>query len=330
MIKHSNNIIQEHLSINRSLENLKIIKKILINALNLYKGKGDFNFELNQKILAKTLGYSNRKMERALLVLKNVKILKNPHDLIYTLHPRIKNEIKNEEDIDRIIERDVTTKEEIENVFEESKSPNHAAISLAGEPTLYPKIGELVQEFRNRGFSTFIVTNGTHPDVIQELHNNNQLPTQLYVTLAAPNRKSYLQICKPLLGGGWENLQKTLSLLPTLPCRTVVRITAVKYININLDMVKEYAEILTKNPPNFIDIKGFTVEAHALQLDKRWADGHELRDHRPTFEDILEFAKALEKETAFEIIETNKQSVDILLRANWPKDKSIKIDYSSV
>lgn len=42
--------------------------------------------------------------------------------------------------------------------FEESKNPSHFAISLIGEPTLYPKIGELVSLLRKQGKTSFIVT----------------------------------------------------------------------------------------------------------------------------------------------------------------------------
>ncbi|TFH30477.1 MAG: 4-demethylwyosine synthase TYW1, partial [Promethearchaeota archaeon] len=227
----------------------------------------------------------------------------------------------------------VTTKEEIHQVFENAKNPKHAAISLAGEPTLYPRIGELVAEFRHRNMCTFIVTNGTHPDVIKKLWKENNLPTQLYVTLAAPTKRDFSKICRPLTKNAWENLNETLSMIPQLPCRTVVRITSVKYLNINDEMVETYANILKTNPPNFVDIKGFTVEANALKLEERlgrFKEDHELREFAPSFHDLLHFAQKLAEATGFEIIETHEASKDILLRANWPKGKSIKIDFENV
>ena len=39
--------------------------------------------------------------------------------------------------------------------LEESKKPTNAAISLAGEPTLYPEIDELIAEFHRQDFTTF-------------------------------------------------------------------------------------------------------------------------------------------------------------------------------
>ncbi|KYC54354.1 MAG: S-adenosyl-L-methionine-dependent tRNA 4-demethylwyosine synthase [Candidatus Methanofastidiosum methylothiophilum] len=51
------------------------------------------------------------------------------------------------------------------NKLKEAENPTNVAISLAGEPTLYPDLSGLIEEFRKRKFSTFLVTNGTTPDV---------------------------------------------------------------------------------------------------------------------------------------------------------------------
>ncbi|MFH1696776.1 MAG: 4-demethylwyosine synthase TYW1, partial [Candidatus Diapherotrites archaeon] len=46
----------------------------------------------------------------------------------------------------------------------EAEKPLHFAISLIGEPTIYPKLPALVKEIHSRGMKTFIVTNGTCPE----------------------------------------------------------------------------------------------------------------------------------------------------------------------
>ena len=46
--------------------------------------------------------------------------------------------------------------------LKESKDPNNAAISLAGEPMLYPLIDDMLAEFKRRNFTTFLVSNGLH------------------------------------------------------------------------------------------------------------------------------------------------------------------------
>jgi tRNA wybutosine-synthesizing protein 1 len=269
-------------------------------------------------------------MERAMLLLKSTQILDNHKEDCYRLHPRIINELRSLEDVDRIIARDVTTKEEIEQVFKEAHTPQHAAISLAGEPTLYPRLGELVTEFRKKGMSTFIVTNGTHPEVLQKLKNDHQLPTQLYVSIPAPTKDLYLKICRPMTANTWENILQTFSLLPSLPCRTVIRITAVKYLNISPELAPLYVKIFDLGRPNFIDIKGFTVEGNALEMQNRFHGDHNLREYPPSFQDLLEFAKALEIHGSYEIIRTHEGSRDILLRGTWPKEKPIEINYSDL
>jgi len=332
MIRHSINLIFEHITLDRSLENFEIMHQVLQKYLE-GKSSPPENNRYTIAEMAKYLQNTKKKTHRAVLLLKNCGILQNPNEDYYELKHNMVDKLQTKEDISKLIEQYVTTKQEILEVFENAKHPKHAAISLAGEPTLFPKIGELVAEFRKRKMCTFIVTNGTKPGVIKKLWQNNMLPTQLYVTLPAPTRTEHAKITRPLIKDSWKRLQETLALLPQLPCRTVVRITSVKFLNINPDMVKDYAKILKKNPPNFIDIKGFTVEANALELTNRlgvFAQNHELRDFAPSFQDLLEFAQKLSEATGFPIIETHEASRDILLRANWPKDKSIKIDFENV
>ncbi|UYP45136.1 hypothetical protein NEF87_001421 [Candidatus Lokiarchaeum ossiferum] len=333
MIRHSQNLIFEHITLKKSLENFDLMHKILYHYVDHAQKINSNNLNFGEMEIANLFSTTRAKIHRAMLLLKNCKILLNPEDDKYVLTQKWKADLKSHNDVDAAILKEVTTKEEIIAVFERAKTPKHAAISLAGEPTLYPRIGEFIEEFRKRNMCTFIVSNGTHPSVIRKLYNENHLPTQLYITLPASNRKSFNQISRPMTKHAWENLLETLQLLPELPCRTVVRITAVKYLNINLDMVPEYVKILKGATPNFIDIKGFTVEAHALELQNRLGhlgENRELRDYAPTYDDLLEFAQELERQGGFEIIETHEPSRDILLRGSWPKDKSIKIDFSKV
>lgn len=113
---------------------------------------------------------------------------------------------------------------------------------------------------------TFIVTNGSNTDVIKKMWKENSLPTQLYVTLPAPTRSDFSKICRPLTKNSWENLNATLALLPKLPCRTVVRITSVKFLNIDLDMVEDYAEIL-KKPSKFYRYKRIYCGSQCFGID---------------------------------------------------------------
>ena len=145
----------------------------------------------------------------------------------------------------------------------EAMIPNHAAISLDGEPLLYPKMSELVQEFKSRNMTTFIVTNGTLPEKIEKL---DSYPSQLYLTLPAPNEEIYKTVCRPMIRKGWYKIMNSLDLINSLSCRTVVRLTAVKDLNINEQFINKYAKIIERANPNFFEIKGFTLQAKALLI----------------------------------------------------------------
>lgn len=51
----------------------------------------------------------------------------------------------------------------------EGLSPRHCALSLVGEPIMYPEINALVDELHQRRISTFLVTNAQFPDKIKLL-----------------------------------------------------------------------------------------------------------------------------------------------------------------
>jgi len=100
--------------------------------------------------------------------------------------------------------------------FKEAQEPMQFAISLTGEPTLYPKIGEFVDELRKMGKTSFIVTNGLVPERLIEMSKKNQLPTQLYVSMNSPNEGLYNKWHRSLEPKAWEKFNQTLELFPSL------------------------------------------------------------------------------------------------------------------
>ncbi|MCD6414923.1 MAG: 4-demethylwyosine synthase TYW1 [Candidatus Diapherotrites archaeon] len=135
--------------------------------------------------------------------------------------------------------------------LEEAMNPNQVAISLAGEPTLYPYLSGLIEAFTKRDFSTFLVTNGLRPQVLAEL----ALPTQLYVSLSAPNEEIHKKLNVPMIPNSWKLLNETLKLFPSLDTRKVIRITLVKGWN---DVHPElYAKLISKASPDFIEVKAY-------------------------------------------------------------------------
>ena len=139
--------------------------------------------------------------------------------------------------------------------FEEAWNPRHAAISLSGEPMLYPYMGDLVEEFHKRGFTTFIVTNGTVPERIEEMKREDKLPTQLYVSLTAPDIETYNRVNVPMIPDGWDRIKQTLELMNGLPTRTVIRMTLVK--GENMGNPEGYAKLIKLANPMFVEAKAY-------------------------------------------------------------------------
>ncbi len=137
-------------------------------------------------------------------------------------------------------------------LWEEARSPTQVAISLSGEPTLYPELGEFIKLCKRRGMTTFLVTNGSVPKALESL---STLPTQLYVTVAAPNEDLFKRLCVPQHQNAWNSLMDTLKLLPSLSTRTVIRHTLVK--DWNMGWETDYARLDAIADPIFIEPKGY-------------------------------------------------------------------------
>lgn len=172
--------------------------------------------------------------------------------------------------------------------LEEAQNPNQFAISLTGEPTLYPKIGELIEEIRSRDSTSFLVTNGLQPEVIKELIKNNQLPTRLYVSVNTSNEDSYNRFHRSLKKDAWKKLNETLSLFPKLKGKkkTVFRINLVRDLNMEDRFIPEFAEMIKNSEPDFIEIKGFMSVGFA-----RERLGYE---RMPSHQEMLKWVKKIE------------------------------------
>ncbi|MEM2537614.1 MAG: radical SAM protein, partial [Candidatus Bathyarchaeia archaeon] len=182
----------------------------------------------------------------------------------------------------------------------EALRPRHAAISLTGEPTLYEPIGELIHAFHKRSFTTFLVSNGTMPSALAKLSHE---PSQLYVSVCAPNKETYRKVCRPLIPDAWEKLNETLELLHSFKCPTVIRITAVR--GLNMENVEEYAKLIEKANPTYVEPKAFMhVGFSRLRL------GYE---GMPSHKEIREFALKLAEATGYKVIDESEDSRVVLL-----------------
>ena len=128
--------------------------------------------------------------------------------------------------------------------LDESLLPTHYAISLSGEPTMYPKLPELIKYLKSLEAtkSIFLVTNGQEPDMIQKLQDEDALPTQLYLSTNAADYESFIKINKPKYDDSWERWNRTLDMLKNLDTRTVLRITLIRDYNDQKEMIPAFAD----------------------------------------------------------------------------------------
>lgn len=185
-------------------------------------------------------------------------------------------------------------------MFEEAWNPNQVAISLAGEPITYPYLSDFLKECHRRDMTTFMVTNGTYPERLVEL---DELPRQLYVTVAAPNEDIYRKVCRPKETGCWSRLMRTLEILPSLDTRTVIRHTLVK--DINMCDVEEYARLDRIADPDLIEPKGYVfVGGSRMRLSMA---------NMPSMDEIRGFSAKLGNLVGMEIIKERADSRVVLL-----------------
>ena len=188
------------------------------------------------------------------------------------------------------------------NKLKEANEPRHIACSLTGEPTIYPRLGEFFEIAHRKGMTTFLVTNGTNPEVLENL---DPLPTQLYVSVVAPNKEIYKKLCRPMIRKGWERLQKTLEILPSLDTRIVIRHTLVDGWNMKDEYIKEFAKLDEKAEPMFIEPKAYMFVGYSR---KRLTI-----DNMPSFEKIKEFGKKLSQELGYHYLDESRDSRVVLL-----------------
>lgn len=166
--------------------------------------------------------------------------------------------------------------------FTEAFTIKHCALSLVGEPIFYPHINEFMGLLHSEHISSFLVCNAQHPDELERLGR----VTQLYVSIDASNKEDLHRIDRPLHRDYWERFQKCLNILKTKKSqRTVFRLTLVGGFNME-DACDEYAELIEKGEPCFVEIKGVTYcgTSKGSSLTMK---------NVPFYEDVKAFVEAL-------------------------------------
>jgi len=181
----------------------------------------------------------------------------------------------------------------------EAREPRHVAVSLAGEPTLHPQISELIDEIHNRNMTSFLVTNGTRPDVLEKMTP----PTQLYVTLAAPDEFTYKKLCRPGIKDGWQKIVESQEVLQSLNTRTVNRLTMVS--GHNMKSPRPYSDLILKGEPDFVEVKGYMYLGSSRE--------RLTSENAPTHRDIRVFSQKIADLIGYHLLDEQIESRVVLL-----------------
>ena len=169
--------------------------------------------------------------------------------------------------------------------LQEAHKPSQVAISLSGEPTLYPYLDELIERYRRERMTTFVVSNGSHPEVLEVIH-----PTQLYVSLNSPDEQHFYSFCKPRTHR-FEKLLESLHILADHPSRTALRITLAHEVNAFGE--EGYAKLIELAEPDYVEVKSYM---HLGFSRKRLS-----RDAMLSFEDVSSFAQDVGERTGYTV-----------------------------
>jgi len=189
-----------------------------------------------------------------------------------------------------------------QRLVEEALNPRHAAISLTGEPLLYPRLGELIAKYHKRGITTFLVTHGTRPDVLRNLETE---PSQLYISIESWDKDSYEYFNRPLVPRAWELFNETLELIPSFKSPTVFRFTIVKGFNDHDVALQSFARFVEKAQPSYIEVKAYMYIGGSR--------GRLFKENMPSHSEIRRVAGRLAELTGYEVMSESIPSRIVLL-----------------
>lgn len=187
--------------------------------------------------------------------------------------------------------------------FLEAMFPRHVAISLDGEPILYPKLADLVSEVKARGMTAFLVTNASLPHRLEELLRRKAEPTNLYVSVYGPNAEVFAKTARPLTPRAWELVMESLDLVPKFSCRTILRLTMVR--GLNMVEPEGYSKLIERAQPRFVELKGYT-----------WVGESQKRlpiTAMPTLQELEEFARRIAASTGYQLKLVDEKSRVVML-----------------
>ncbi len=197
--------------------------------------------------------------------------------------------------------------------FRESGKPLHFAISLNGENTAYPKLGQFIRELNRRGYTSFLVTNGQLPEVLAKIPP----PTQLYVSVSAPTEELFKKVDKPMRRDGWQRLLKSLDFLRQLrqqrKARTAIRLTLIKGLTMLPQHAAGFAALIKRANPLFVECKSYMwVGTSRERLEE---------SNMASYPEIRKFAAAVGRKCGYKIVDGQEDSRVVLMMQKGSKDR---------
>src|SRR4030042_1172592 len=135
-----------------------------------------------------------------------------------------------------------------------------------------------------------------------------QLPTQLYISVNTSNEELYKKFHRSSKKDAWERLNKSLEIMTRLrnKTRTIFRMNLILDMNMLPEHAEEYAELIKKTNPMFVEIKGVMSVGFARQRIPY--------NKMPYNKDIMEFSKKmLNFLPEYKILDEKKESRVVLL-----------------
>jgi tRNA wybutosine-synthesizing protein 1 len=146
------------------------------------------------------------------------------------------------------------------------------------------------------------------------MQNKQELPTQLYVSLDAPNEQMHHKMNVPQIKDSWKQINKTLELLPKINTRRVMRITAVR--NWNITDPKDYAQLIQKSEADFVEIKAYMAVGFSRQRKGLGMPA------MPFHKEVVDFAKQINEQLGYKWLDEKEESRVVLL-GSGEKDAKI-------
>ena len=152
--------------------------------------------------------------------------------------------------------------------------------------------------FNANGYTTFVVSNGTNPDMLARCR-----PFQQYVSLDAPDVETYEKTCRPMgdADGYWDRIKESLGRLSTK--RSAVRITLVA--GHNDTKPERYARLLQDAGATFVEVKGYMYLGYSRNRLQR--------NNMPEHAQVRDFAERITASCDYKIRDENPLSRVICL-----------------